>query len=108
MTEPIRLIVGLGNPGSKYETTRHNAGFWMADLLADDFHAAFLLENNFFGEVAKFRHNGENIFILKPATYMNLSGKAVQALSHFYKIHLESILVLHDELDLLQGQIKLK
>lgn len=108
MTEPIRLVVGLGNPGPKYETTRHNAGFWMADLLADDFHADFKLENNFFGEVAKFRRGGENIYILKPATYMNLSGKAVQALSHFYKIPLESILVMHDELDLMPGQIKLK
>ena len=108
MTEPIRLIVGLGNPGSKYETTRHNAGFWMADLLADDVKSNFLLENNFFGEVAKFRQGGENVFILKPATFMNLSGKAVQALSHFYKIPLESILVIHDELDLMPGQIKLK
>lgn len=108
MTDPIRLIVGLGNPGVKYETTRHNAGFWMVDLLADDFHADFKLENNFFGEVAKFRYGGENIYLLKPATYMNLSGKAVQALSHFYKIPLESILVVHDELDLMPGQIKLK
>ena len=108
MTDAIRLIVGLGNPGPKYELTRHNAGFWMTDLLADEFKANFLLENNFFGEVAKFRHAGENVFILKPATYMNLSGKAVQALSHFYKIPLQSILVIHDELDLMPGQIKLK
>ncbi|MDO5667119.1 MAG: aminoacyl-tRNA hydrolase [Alcaligenaceae bacterium] len=108
MTEPIRLVVGLGNPGAKYEATRHNAGFWMVDLLADDFHANFKLENNFFGEVAKFRRGGESIYLLKPATYMNLSGKAVQAISHFYKIPLESILVVHDELDLMPGQIKLK
>ena len=108
MIESIRLIVGLGNPGPKYETTRHNAGFWLADLIADDFHADFKLENNFFGEVAKFRHGGENVYLLKPATYMNLSGKSVQALSHFYKIPLESILVLHDELDLMPGQVKLK
>lgn len=108
MTEAIRLIVGLGNPGVKYETTRHNAGFWMLDLLAEDFHADFKLENNFFGEVAKFRRGGETIFLLKPATYMNLSGKAVQALSHFYKIPVQSMLVVHDELDLMPGQIKLK
>ena len=108
MIESIRLIVGLGNPGPKYETTRHNAGFWLADLIADDFHADFKLENNFFGEVAKFRHGGENVYLLKPATYMNLSGKSVQALSHFYKIPLESILVLHDELDLMPGLVKLK
>lgn len=108
MTEVIRLIVGLGNPGLKYETTRHNAGFWLADLMADDLNARFTLESNFFGEVAKCKRDGENIFLLKPATYMNLSGKAVQALSHFYKIPLQSILVLHDELDLMPGQIKLK
>ena len=108
MTEANRLIVGLGNPGRQYEATRHNAGFWMADLIADDFNTSFLLENNFFAEVAKFKTGGENVFILKPATYMNLSGKAVQALSHFYKIPLESILVIHDELDLMPGQIKLK
>ncbi|PMC17367.1 Peptidyl-tRNA hydrolase [Oligella urethralis] len=108
MTEAIRLIVGLGNPGAKYEATRHNAGFWMLDLLAEDFHADFKLEHNFFGEVAKFRRGGETIYLLKPATYMNLSGKAVQALSHFYKIPVQSMLVVHDELDLMPGQIKLK
>ncbi len=108
MTEAIRLIVGLGNPGANYEATRHNAGFWMLDLLAEDFHADFKLEHNFFGEVAKFRRGGETIYLLKPATYMNLSGKAVQALSHFYKIPVQSMLVVHDELDLMPGQIKLK
>jgi len=108
MTEPIRLIVGLGNPGPEYATTRHNAGFWLADQLAGDLRASFAFEKSFFGEVAKARHAGENVLLLKPATYMNRSGQAVGALARFYKLTPEQVLVLHDELDLLPGQVKLK
>ena len=108
MATPIRLIVGLGNPGAQYETTRHNAGFWLADQLADDFKATFQQEKAFSAWVAKARVYGENIVLQKPTTYMNRSGLAVGALARFYKFTPEQVLVLHDELDLLPGQVKLK
>lgn len=108
MSEPIRLIVGLGNPGPEYETTRHNAGFWLADQLADDLHATFNLEKSFFSWVAKARFEGENVIIAKPITFMNKSGQAAGALMRFYKLKPEQVLVLHDELDLLPGQVKMK
>jgi len=108
MSDPIRLIVGLGNPGPEYETTRHNAGFWLADQVADDLRASFSFEKSFSGLVAKARHGGENVLLLKPATYMNRSGQAVGALARFYKLAPQQVLVLHDELDLLPGQVKLK
>ncbi|HZH56642.1 aminoacyl-tRNA hydrolase [Yanghanlia caeni] len=105
---PIRLIIGLGNPGPEYEATRHNAGFWLADHIADDLGAAFTLEKNFFSWVAKGRHRGEAVIIAKPATFMNRSGQAAGALMRFYKFTPEQVLVLHDELDLMPGQVKLK
>ncbi|TAN28935.1 MAG: aminoacyl-tRNA hydrolase [Castellaniella sp.] len=108
MTAPIRLIVGLGNPGPEYEATRHNAGFWLADHFADDLHAAFLLEKPFFAWVARARHAGQGVVLAKPTTFMNKSGQAVGALARFYKLLPEEILVLHDELDLLPGAVKLK
>jgi peptidyl-tRNA hydrolase, PTH1 family len=108
MSTPIRLIVGLGNPGADYETTRHNAGFWLADHLADDLRATFNLEKSFFGFVAKARLGANNVLLLKPTTYMNKSGQAVGALARFYKLTPEQVLVLHDELDLMPGQVKLK
>lgn len=108
MSDPIRLIVGLGNPGPEYETTRHNAGFWLADHYADDLRASFNFEKAFFGMVAKARRAGENVLLLKPATYMNRSGQAVGAMARFYKIEPAQVLVLHDELDLLPGQVKIK
>jgi PTH1 family peptidyl-tRNA hydrolase len=108
MSTPIKLIVGLGNPGADYERTRHNAGFWLADELASDLHTSFTLEKAFFGSVAKARVQGEQICLAKPQTYMNRSGQSVGALARFYKISPEAVLVLHDELDLLPGQVKLK
>lgn len=108
MSTAIRLIAGLGNPGPDYETTRHNAGFWLADHLADDLRTQFNLEKSFFGLVAKARHAGENVLLVKPITYMNRSGQSVGALARFYKLAPEQVLVLHDELDLLPGQVKLK
>lgn len=108
MKPPIRLIIGLGNPGPEYEATRHNAGFWLADQLADDLHASFTLEKAFFSWVAKARVNGEAVIIAKPTTFMNRSGQAAGALMRFYKLTPAEVLVLHDELDLLPGQVKIK
>jgi PTH1 family peptidyl-tRNA hydrolase len=108
MSEPIRLIVGLGNPGADYELTRHNAGFWLVDHIADDMRASFTPEKAFFGHVAKARFDNAPVPLLKPMTYMNRSGQAVAALAHFYKFSVEQILVLHDELDLMPGQAKIK
>ncbi len=105
---PIRLIVGLGNPGAEYERTRHNAGFWFVDALADDWRTSFQLEKNFFGWVAKGRLGTETAWLLKPATFMNRSGQAVGALARYYKIEPAAILVAHDELDLPPGHAKLK
>ena len=104
----VSLIVGLGNPGSEYERTRHNAGFWFLDELARQQSISFKPEKKFHGEVARYKHNGKDVWLLKPTTFMNLSGQAVQALAHFYKINLDEILVVHDELDLSVDTARLK
>ena len=108
MTEGIRLIIGLGNPGADYEKTRHNAGFWLADEYAKKLNASFSLDKNMAAWVAKGRFDGQPIIIAKPTTFMNRSGQAAGALMRFYKLKPEQVLVLHDELDLLPGQAKLK
>ena len=104
----IKLIVGLGNPGDKYVDTRHNAGEWLIERLARRFNVTLNAENKFFGNVGKTLMNGKEIRFLVPTTFMNLSGKAVGALTNFYRIKPEEILVLHDELDLPPGSVKLK
>lgn len=104
----IRLIVGLGNPGPEHEQDRHNAGFWFAEAVARAHGGSFRKEAKFFGEVAKVRTGSEQVWLLRPATYMNRSGLAVAALAGFYRILPGQILVAHDELDLLPGQAKLK
>jgi len=104
----FRLIVGLGNPGQTYEATRHNAGFWLADQIAEDLRASYAHEQGFFAWVAKGRTNNASVMLAKPATFMNKSGQAVGALARFFKLTPEQILVLHDELDLPPGQVKLK
>lgn len=108
MSKAIRLIIGLGNPGPEYEATRHNAGFWLADRWAQQLHASFTLEKNFNAWVAKGRFDGEAVIIAKPITYMNRSGQAAGALMRFYKLTPDQVLVLHDELDLMPGQAKIK
>lgn len=104
----IKLIVGLGNPGREYQDTRHNAGFWLVDQLARKLGVSFSLEGKYFAEVARCKVDGNDLWLLKPQTYMNLSGKAVQILASFYKILPEEILVVHDELDFKPGKTKLK
>lgn len=108
MSDPIRLIIGLGNPGPEYQLTRHNAGFWLADHFANQLNTRFTLEKNFSAWVAKGRFEGDAVIIAKPTTYMNRSGMSAGALARFYKLKSEQVLVLHDELDLLPGQVKLK
>lgn len=104
----IRLIVGLGNIGPEYADTRHNAGFWFADAVADDLGARFAHERKFHGEVARAKVGGSDLWLLKPSTYMNRSGQAVVALALFYRILPHQILLAHDELDLMPGAVKMK
>ena len=104
----IRLLVGLGNPGPEYEQTRHNAGFWWLETAARQLGASLAAERGFFGVAARVQRGGQSVWLLEPMTYMNLSGKSVAALARFYKIEPEQILVIHDELDLQPGQMKLK
>jgi len=108
LISPITLIAGLGNPGSGYEQTRHNAGFWFVDALAAQFSVQFRDEKRFHGEVASLELNGSRVYLLKPSTYMNRSGQAVAALSRYYRIPVAEILVAHDELDIGVGALRLK
>ncbi len=104
----IKLFVGLGNPGTEYEATRHNAGFWWIDALASELKVSLQPDRNFHGFVARTSLHGQTVWLLKPQTFMNVSGKAVAALARFYKIQPDEILVVHDELDIIPGQAKLK
>lgn len=104
----IRLIVGLGNPGREYESTRHNAGFWWVDEFARKNQIAFKSENKFHALAARSMLHGHELHLLKPQTFMNVSGRSVGALAQFYKIEPAQILVVHDELDLPPGSAKLK
>lgn len=101
-------IAGLGNPGAEYERTRHNAGFWFADAVADRWRGSFKVESKFFGSLARVRIESTDVLILKPSTFMNRSGQAVQALMQFYKLGPADLLVAHDELDLPAGKMQLK
>jgi len=106
---PIRLIVGLGNPGPDYEQTRHNAGFWLVDNLANSLPGCRLQrESRFNALVAKTVIAGNEVWLLEPLTYMNRSGQSVGALARFYKINADEVLVVHDELDLAPGIARMK
>ena len=105
----IRLFVGLGNPGPEYEATRHNAGFWWLDALAAQLGARLVPERAYQGLAARVNRPGaEPVWLLQPMTFMNRSGASVAPLARFFKIQPSEILVVHDELDLLPGQAKLK
>jgi PTH1 family peptidyl-tRNA hydrolase len=104
----IRLIVGLGNVGAEYERTRHNAGFWFVDAVARKAGASLAVERKFHGAVTRLKDGARELWLLKPATYMNRSGQAVVALALYYKILPTEILVVHDEVDLPPGAIRLK
>jgi PTH1 family peptidyl-tRNA hydrolase len=104
----IKLFVGLGNPGPEYAGTRHNAGFWWVDALARELKVSLVAERSYHGLVARANVHGQVVWLLEPQTFMNLSGKSVAALARFYKIAPEEMLVVHDELDVVPGQAKLK
>jgi PTH1 family peptidyl-tRNA hydrolase len=104
----FELIVGLGNPGARYDQTRHNAGFWFVDEVARAEGVSFSSDSKFHGELAKFSHAGRDIRLLKPSTFMNRSGQSVAAVARYFKIPVENILVVHDELDIPPGALRLK
>ena len=106
--QPVKLVVGLGNPGPEYEATRHNAGFWWVENLADAQRVRLRAQSKFFGRVGRLTDDGSDCWLLLPSTYMNESGRAVQAMAAFYKIVPDEILVVHDELDLPPGTARLK
>ena len=104
----IQLIAGLGNPGSKYEQTRHNAGFWFVDAVARRYDAVFRAEGRYKSDVARCRIDGQDCRLQKPMDFMNCSGMPVASLAAFYRIPRQAILVVHDELDLPPGTVRLK
>jgi len=105
---PLRIVVGLGNPGPEHQLTRHNAGFWFVDLLARRFGGEFRDYRKYSGETARITIGAQDLILLKPTTYMNRSGLAVRQLSDFFKVGPEEILVAHDELDIPVGAVRLK
>ncbi|CAL7959854.1 peptidyl-tRNA hydrolase [Gammaproteobacteria bacterium] len=104
----MRLVVGLGNPGSQYEKTRHNVGFWLVNALAEKCNDSFKHEPKLKGLLSTVNISKHECKLFMPMTFMNLSGEAVRKIVSFYKIPIESILVIHDELDFLPGVVRLK
>ncbi len=107
-TTGLKLIAGLGNPGADYSATRHNAGFWFVDRLADEHQVRFASEKKFFGELARINTPALDCLLFKPTTFMNDSGRALRAVTDYYRIEPSRILVVHDEIDLDSGVIRLK
>lgn len=104
----MKLIVGLGNPTEQYAHTRHNAGFFVVDTLAETLGAAWSVKSKFKADIAEHVWSGQKVLLLKPTTYYNLSGEAVMAVANFYKIPVNHIIVIHDELALPFGTIRLR
>ena len=104
----IALIAGLGNPGKQYIETRHNVGFWFVERLQRQFQIQFNLEKKFKAETGTFLFDGRHIRVIVPNTFMNLSGQSVAPMASFYRIPAQSLLVVHDELDLPAGTIRIK
>ncbi len=108
MASPLQLIVGLGNPGPRYAATRHNAGFQFLDAILADVGATLRYEARFTGRVGQGAVNGQSVRLLAPETFMNRSGTAVASMARFYKVAPEQMLIVHDELDLPPGTVRLK
>lgn len=103
----MKLIVGLGNPGKEYAKMRHNTGFMVLDALSQKL-GVTISQSKFKGEYVKFKYHGEDVILLKPMTYMNSSGEAVEAIMHFYKIDVNDLLVIYDDLDMPTGKLRLR
>lgn len=108
MSKPVKLIVGLGNPGPEHQMTRHNAGFWFIDVLARQLGLTFNNDKKFSAETCRFQQGDIDCWFCKPQTYMNESGTAVQAMMSYYKIAADEVLVIHDEIDLDTGVARFK
>ena len=104
----LRAIIGLGNPGAEYARTRHNAGFWFTDQFVEQQRGTFRREAKFHGDLARIKLGAQEVLVLRPSTFMNRSGTAVQALAAFYKLQPADLLIVHDELDLPPGTARLK
>lgn len=104
----MKLVICLGNPGEKYSKTRHNAGFMFADLLADKLGCSFSVESKFKSQIAKGIYNNEAIWLVKPQTFMNLSGEALQALKNFYKIDMKDLFLVYDDISLNLGTLRFR
>lgn len=108
MSNSIRIIAGLGNPEEKYERTLHNAGFWFADALADKYGGSFRYEKKFDADYCRISLQGEDVWLVKPQSYMNLSGGPIRGLMDYYRLQVSNLLVAHDEIDLPPGTTRLK
>jgi peptidyl-tRNA hydrolase, PTH1 family len=106
--QALSIIVGLGNPGKEYAQTRHNAGFWFVDALVAQCGASWRTDKAYNAEICKVTIANQSVWLMKPQTFMNLSGHAVVPFMRFYRLHPESLLVAHDELDILPGEVRLK
>ena len=108
MKKPVRIIIGLGNPEARYERTLHNAGFWFADALARKFGGHFRYEKKFDAEICRVKIHGEDVWLVKPQSYMNHSGPPVRGMLDYYRLAPSELLVAHDEIDLPPGTVRLK
>ncbi|MDJ0792766.1 MAG: aminoacyl-tRNA hydrolase [Woeseiaceae bacterium] len=108
MTKPIRIIAGLGNPEEKYERTLHNAGFWFVDELARKYGGSFRYEKKFDADYCRINLHGEDVWLVKPQSYMNCSGQPIRGILDYYRLRANQLLVAHDEIDLPPGTVRLK
>lgn len=108
MPKPIRIIAGLGNPEEKYERTLHNAGFWFVDAVAAKYGGSFRYEKKFDAEYCRVNVRGDDVWLLKPQSYMNLSGGPIRGILDYYRLTVDELLVAHDEIDLPNGTARLK
>ena len=108
MSNSIRIIAGLGNPDEKHERTLHNAGFWFVDALAEKYGGSFRYEKKFDADYCKVNLHGRNVWLVKPQSYMNLSGGPIRAVMDYYRLKITDLLVAHDEIDLPPGTTRLK